>query len=66
LLSIDIDDFLAGGREFEVLFEPEERISLGGVSTTLNHLLLSTLDNVRGRLYRLTPGEDGWKREEIA
>ncbi|NIM01558.1 MAG: prolyl oligopeptidase family serine peptidase [Acidobacteria bacterium] len=66
LLAIDVDDFLAGGRDFDVLFEPEERVSLGGVSSTLNHLLLTTLDNVRGRLYRLTPGEDGWKKEEIS
>jgi len=66
LLAIDLDEFLAGGREFDVLFSPSERISLGGVGTTANDLLYSTLDNVRGRLYRLVPGDDGWKREEIA
>jgi len=65
LLAIDVDDFLKGDRSFETLFEPSERVSLGSVSNTLNHLLMSTLDNVRGRLYRLTPGEDGWTREEI-
>ena len=65
LLAIDVDDFLAGDRNFDVLFEPEERVSLGRVTSTLNHLLVTTLDNVRGRLYRLTPGEDGWKTEEI-
>jgi prolyl oligopeptidase len=65
LLAIDLDRFLAGGRDFTVLFQPEERVALDGVSTTLNNLLLTTLDNVRGRLYRLTPGADGWAREEI-
>jgi len=65
LLAIDVDDFLAGDRDFDVLFEPEERVSLGGVTSTLNHLLVTTLDNVRGRLYRITPGEDGWETEEI-
>ncbi len=65
LLAIDLDRFLAGERDFAVLFQPEERVALDGVSTTLNHLLLTTLDNVRGRLYRLTPGADGWSREEI-
>jgi prolyl oligopeptidase len=65
LLAIDLDRFLAGGRDFAVLFQPEERVALDGVSSTLNHLLLTTLDNVRGRLYRLTPGESGWSREEI-
>ena len=65
LLAIDLDRFLAGERDFAVLFQPEERVALDGVSTTRNHLLLTTLDNVRGRLYRLTPGADGWSREEI-
>jgi prolyl oligopeptidase len=65
LLAIDLDRFLAGARDFTVLFQPEARVALDGVSSTLNHLLLTTLDNVRGRLYRLTPGPDGWAREEI-
>jgi len=65
LLAIDLDDFLEGSRNFDVLFEPSERISLGGVSTTVDHILFSTLDNVRGRLYRLTLGEEGWSSEEI-
>jgi prolyl oligopeptidase len=65
LLAIDVDDFLAGERDFDVLFEPEERVSLGGVATTRNTLLMSTLDNVRGRLYRLTPNDEGWQHEEI-
>jgi prolyl oligopeptidase len=65
LLAIDVDAFLRGNRDFDVLFEPEERVALGRVATTRNHLLITTLDNVRGRLYRLSPGDDGWKREEI-
>ena len=65
LLAIDLDDFLAGKRSFDILFEPSDRVSLGGVGTTANDLLYSTLDNVRGRLYRLTPGDDGWTEEEI-
>jgi prolyl oligopeptidase len=65
LLAIDVDAFLKGCRSFDILFEPSERVSLGGVTNTLNHLLVSTLDNVRGRLYKLTPGEDGWTKEEV-
>ena len=65
LLTIDLDDFLAGGRDFEVLFEPSERVSFGSLGTTANHLLYSTLDNVRGRLHRLVPGDEGWIKEEI-
>ena len=67
LLAIDLDAFLEGQRDFDVLFEPEERVSLGrrGTRSTVNHLLYTTLDNVRGRLYRLSFGDDGWMKEEI-
>jgi prolyl oligopeptidase len=65
LLAIDLDEFLKGSRDFDVLFEPGERVSLDGVASTRNHILYTTLDNVRGRLYRLTPGEGGWEKEEI-
>ncbi len=65
LLAIDLDAFLGGDRSFEVLFEPSERVSLASVTHTLNHLLMTTLDNVRSRMYRLTPGESGWTRQEI-
>ncbi len=65
LLAIGLDDFLKGDRSFDVLFEPSERVSLGSVTHTLNDLLMTTLDNVRSRMYRLTPGESGWAKEEI-
>ena len=65
LIAIELDDFLAGSRRFEVLFEPEERIALRGVNSTRDYLLYTTLDNVRGRLYRLKPGDEGWSKEEI-
>ena len=65
LLAIDLDDFLAGQRVFRVLFEPEERVSLGGVTSTRDFLLMTTLDNVRGRLYRLAISDDGWQTEEV-
>jgi len=65
LLAIDLDDFLQGSRDFETLFSPSERVSLSEVATTRDSLLIATLDNVRGRLYRLRPGDSSWTREEI-
>ncbi|HZE89829.1 MAG TPA: prolyl oligopeptidase family serine peptidase [Verrucomicrobiae bacterium] len=65
LLAIGLDPFLRGRRDFDVLFEPSERISLQGVTQTRDALLVNTLDNVRGKLTSLTPGPGGWKREEI-
>ena len=66
LLAIDLDAFLEGDRDFAVLFEPEERVSLGRrIGSTANHLLYTTIDNVRGRLYQLSLGDEGWTKEEI-
>ena len=48
LLAIGLDDFLRGGRSFDVLFKPSARISLDDVSTTRDRVILSVLDNVRG------------------
>ena len=66
LLAIDLDDFLQGSRDFDVLFEPSERVSLDQVSVTRDRALVSTMDNVRNRLYGFRLGEDGgWERSEI-
>lgn len=65
LLAIALDDFLAGSRSFDVIFTPEERTSLRQVHWTANNLIYTTLDNVRGRLFRLALTEEGWTHEEI-
>ena len=68
LLATDLEGYLAGEAGFEVLFEPAERISLSGYTTTRNHLILTTLDSVKTRLWLLTPpapGEKGWKRSPL-
>jgi len=66
LLAINLDAFLAGGRDFEILFNPEERVALGSVNSTLDFLIYTTLDNVSSRLYRLSLGSEGWNREELS
>jgi prolyl oligopeptidase len=65
LLTLGLDPFLRGRRDFEVLFEPSLRVSLQNVSQTRDSILITTLDNVRGKLTALTPGPNGWTREEI-
>ena len=65
LLAIGLDDFLRGERDFDVLFKPQERVSLDQVGSTRNHLIYTTLDNVHSRMYRLAPTEDGWATEEL-
>jgi prolyl oligopeptidase len=65
LLAIELDDFLAGGRDFSILFQPEERVALDAVATTKNYVLVTTLDNVHSRLYRHTLEDGKWTSEEI-
>ena len=66
LLATRFDDFIAGKRGFDVLFEPTERTSLESFTWTKHHLVLNVLEDVKNRLSVLTPGADGWKREPFA
>jgi prolyl oligopeptidase len=66
LIVTNFDDFMKGQRKFEVLFEPSERKSLAGSTPLRNHIIINELDNVKNRLYLLTPKEGGWKREPLA
>ncbi|MCD9029366.1 prolyl oligopeptidase family serine peptidase [Luteimonas sp. BDR2-5] len=66
LLVAKFDDYLAGKREFDVLFEPTETTSLAGATWTKNHLVVNVLEDVKNRLTVLTPGADGWTRSALA
>ncbi len=66
LLAVDLDTFMGGGRDFSILFQPTERVALGSVSSTKNYLLVTTLDNVKSKLYRHTLSGKKWTSEEIA
>ena len=61
LLATNLEDFLAGKRDLEALFEPTERTSLAGWSTTAGTVLLQTLDNVRTRIAVARPEGGHWK-----
>jgi prolyl oligopeptidase len=65
LVATKLDDNLAGKARYEALFTPEERVSLVGQAPTRNHLILATLDNIKSRLWILTPGASGWTRAEL-
>lgn len=65
LLAVKLDDFLSGQARFEMLFEPSERRSLAGFTPTRNHIVVNELDNVRNRLYVLTPSAQGWSRKPL-
>jgi len=65
LLAARFEDWLADGRDLEVLFAPDERTFLEGWSATRGHLLLTVLQDVRSHLRVLTPGPDGWSGERL-
>jgi len=62
LLVARFDDFMAGKREFQVLFMPTETASLASFAWTKSRLVLNVLDNVKSRLWVLTPGAGEWPR----
>jgi prolyl oligopeptidase len=65
LLASRLDDFMAGGRNLQVLFEPSSTVSLSAYDWTLHRLVLTTLDDVKCRLWVLTPGPGEWTREAL-
>ena len=70
LLATRFDDFMAGKREFTVLFKPDEHTALSSYAWTRNHLILDVLDDVKSRLEVLTPPrmegiDDGWHPETL-
>ncbi len=62
LLVTRFDDFMAGKRDFQVLFTPTETASLASFAWTKSRLVLNVLDDVKSRLWVLTPGEGEWAR----
>ena len=66
LLTLPWERFLAGERDFAILFAPGPREALAGYSTTRGHILINTLANVRSRILVATPRPGGgWDRAPL-
>lgn len=66
LVATKFDDFMAGKREFTVLFTPDDHTSLSGHSWTRHHLILNTMRDVVSQVQILTPADTGaWKSESL-
>ena len=65
LLAGDVDDFLQERPAPQVLFEPSERVSLAGVGSTRDRVLVLTLNNVRSRLASHTFENGTWTRADV-
>jgi prolyl oligopeptidase len=49
----------------EEVIAPSERTAIAGVSVAGTRAYVSLIDNVRGRLSSVRPGQDGWERDEV-
>jgi len=66
LVATKFDDFMAGKREFTVLFTPDEHTSLSSHSWTRHHLILNVMRDVVSDVRVLTPAATGdWKSEAL-
>jgi len=65
LLAKELPAFLNGDRDLDVLFEPTDRTSLDGFSSTRQFLMINILDNVRNRLVRVRKDGDRWISEDL-
>lgn len=64
-LVADFDRFMAGERDFDVLFEPSDTTSLVDATWTRNHVVLNVLDDVKNKLTVLAPQDGEWKRSDF-
>ena len=60
LLATNFNGFMAGKREFDVLFEPTETTSLAGAAFTRHHVVLNVMQDVKNRLSVLTHAGGKW------
>ena len=64
LLAIRLADFLAGSREFDILFEPDAHTALENWTWTRGFLILTLLVDVSSTLVVLSV-DDGWSRSQL-
>jgi len=65
LVCYDLPSVLAGTAEVKTLYEPGERESFAGVMTTLDFIVIATMENVQGRLRIMRPSGDDWITEAV-
>ncbi|HEY8567513.1 MAG TPA: prolyl oligopeptidase family serine peptidase [Beijerinckiaceae bacterium] len=66
LLATDFDAFIAGERDFTILFEPGPRRVLEDFWWGKTRLVLTVLDNLESSILFATPSAEGWRVEPVA
>ena len=65
VLGISLSAFLAGDRNFAIVFEPGPRRALQGLFWSAGRLVLPILDELRPVFEVLTPSAKGWSRGSL-
>ena len=65
VLGISLSGFLAGDRDFTVVFEPGPRRSLQGLFWNNGKLVLPILDELKPHFDICTPSANGWTQEHL-
>ena len=65
LLAAPFDDYLQGKRDFSIVFQPTDRVSLSSIGDTQHYLVLNELDNVHSSPWFLRPSEGQWERTPV-
>ena len=66
LIAINEDNFMAGKRNFDVLFKPSARRSLAGYTATKNAIIVNELDNVKNKFVEWRYIDGAWGSAAIA
>jgi prolyl oligopeptidase len=65
LLATDFRKFMAGERQFDMLFTPTPTSSLDGVAATRSTLMLNILENVKSRIVEFTRVDGKWQQRKV-
>ncbi|CAN5491924.1 prolyl oligopeptidase family serine peptidase [soil metagenome] len=65
LITIPYRDFLRGGRDFSVVFAPDDRSALDGFNSTENLLLVNVLRDVRSELHAYRWDGRQWQGQRV-
>jgi prolyl oligopeptidase len=65
VVSANLEDYLAGGRDLQLVVAPDERSTINGVSATKDYLVVNQLTEVQGQLSRYWREGGRWVSEKI-
>jgi prolyl oligopeptidase len=65
VVSANLQEYLAGQRNVELVLRPDERSTINGISATKDYLLVNQFTDVQGKLIRYWREGDTWVHEAM-